>query len=72
MFFINEKLKVTTFELSENSATVAWVWLRIKMETKKIANLLGDSDGESSNFATKNGMLSMIKITNYGEGNENG
>ena len=34
------------------------------METQKIVNLLGDSDNE------ENGMLSMIKITDYGEGNE--
>ena len=35
----------------------------MKMKTQKIANLLNDTDSDSSNFATKNGMLLMIKIT---------
>ena len=32
------------------------------METQKIVNLLNDTDNKSSKFATKNGMLLMIKI----------
>ena len=44
MFFINEKSEKTTFEFPQNVATVVWFWLRIKMETQKIANLLGDPD----------------------------
>ena len=35
----------------------------MKMKTQKIANLLNDTDSDSSNFATKNGMLLMIKMT---------
>ena len=63
MFFIIEKSKETTFEFSQNAVTFVWFWLRIKMETQKIANLLGDADDESSEFATKNGILSMTRIT---------
>ena len=33
------------------------------METQKIANLLFDTDNESSNLEQENGILSMIKIT---------
>ena len=33
------------------------------METQKITNLLDDPDNESSKLVTRNGMLSMIKIT---------
>ena len=46
-FFITEKSEETTFEFLQNAATVVWFWLRIKMETQKIANLLGDADSES-------------------------
>ena len=35
----------------------------IKMETKKIVNLLNDTDNESSNWATKNDMSLMINVT---------
>ena len=35
--------------------------LQIIMETQKIANLLGDVDNKSLKFATKKGMLLMIK-----------
>ena len=38
MFFIIEKSEETTFEFSQNTATVVWFWLRIKMETRNIAN----------------------------------
>ena len=79
MFFIIEKSEETTFEFSQNAVKVVWFWLRIKMETQKITNLLGDANNESSKFATRkwyvindqnnkdygegNGMLSIIKIT---------
>ena len=53
MFFIIEKSEETTFEFSQNAVTVVWFWLRIKMETQKIVNLLGDADNESSKFATR-------------------
>ena len=54
MFFIIEKSKETTFEFSQNSATVVvWFWLRIITETLKIANLLGNADNESSKFTTR-------------------
>ena len=33
------------------------------METKKIVNLLTDTDNESSNWATKNDMSLMINVT---------
>ena len=35
----------------------------IKMENKKIVNLLNDTDNESSNWATKNDMSLMINVT---------
>ena len=44
MFFIIWKSQETTFEFSQNAATVVWFWLRIKMETQKIVNLLGNAD----------------------------
>ena len=44
MFFIIWKSQETTFEFSQNTATVVWFWLRIKMETQKIVNLLGNAD----------------------------
>ena len=53
MFFIIEKSEETTFEFSQNAATVVWFWLRIKMETQKIVNLLVDAYNESSKFATR-------------------
>ena len=53
MFFIIEKLEKTTFEFSQNAATVVWFWICIKLETQKIVNLLGDANNESSIFATR-------------------
>ena len=44
MFFIIEKPEETTFEFSQNAVTLVWFWLRIKTETQKTANLLGDAD----------------------------
>ena len=52
MFFITEKSEKKTFEFSQNALTVVWFWLHIKMETQKIANLLGDAD-DFSKFVTK-------------------
>ena len=72
MFFIIEKSEETTFELSQNVATVVWFWLRIKMETQKIVNLLGDANNESSKFATRKWyVINDQNNTDYGKGNEN-
>ena len=71
MFLITEKSEETTFEFSKTAAIVAWFWLRIKMETPKIVNLLGDADNESSRFATRKWyVLNDQNNTGYGEGNE--
>ena len=60
------------FEFSQNAATVVWFWLRIKMETQKMAKLLGDADNESSKFATKKWyVINNQNNTNYGKGDEN-
>ena len=72
MFFIIEKSEETTIEFSQNTATVVWFWLRIKMETQKIANLLVDVDSEFSKFATRKWhVINDQNNTNYGEGNKN-
>ena len=72
MFFIIEKSEETTFEFSQNAATVVWFWLRIKMETQKIVNLLGDTNNESSKFATRKWyVINDQDNTDYGEGNGN-
>ena len=43
------------------------------METRKIVNLLGDADNESSKFATRKWhVINDQNYTDYGEGNENG
>ena len=71
MFFIIEKSEETTFELSQNAATVVWFWLRLKMGTQKIENLLGGADNESSKFATRKWyVINDQNNTDYGEGNE--
>ena len=62
MLFIIEKSEETSFEFSQNVAIVVWFRLRIKMETQKIVNILGDANNQSSNLQQENGMLSMIKI----------
>ena len=49
MFFIIKKSEKTTFNFSQNSATIIKM-----METQKIVNLLNGSDNENSKFATKN------------------
>ena len=71
MSFIIEKSEETAFEFSQNGVTVVWFWLYIKMETQKIANLLGDADDESSKFATRKWyVINNQNKTDYGEGNE--
>ena len=40
------------------------------METETIVNLLGVANMNLQNLQQENYMLSMIKITDYGEGNE--
>ena len=73
MFFIIEKSEEITFEFSQNAATVVWFWLRLKMETQKIENLLGGADNESSKFATRKWyVINDQNNTDYGEGNEDG
>ena len=73
MSFITEKSEETTFEFSQNAATVVWLRLNTKMETQNIANLLGDADNESSKFATRKWyVITVIKTTDCGKGNENG
>ena len=70
-FFIIQKSEEITFEFSQNAATVVWFWLRIKMETRKIVNLLDDADNESSKFATwKWYVINDQNNTDYGERNE--
>ena len=72
MFFIIEKSEETTFEFTQNTVTVAWFWLCIKMETQKIENLLGDADSESWKFATRKWYaISDQNNKDYGEVNEN-
>ena len=72
MFFIIEKSEETTFEFTQNTVTVAWFWLCIKMETQKIENLLGDADSESWKFATRKWyVISDQNNKDYGEVNEN-
>ena len=72
MFFIIEKSEETTFEFSQNAATVLWSLIHIIMETQKIADWLGDADNESSKFATRKWyVINDQSNTNYGEGNEN-
>ena len=53
MFYIIEKFEETTFEFTQNAATVVYFWPCIKMETQKTVNLLSDADNESSKFATR-------------------
>ena len=73
MFFIIEKSEETTFDFSQNAATVVWFWLPIKMETQKVANLLGNADSETSEFATRKWyVINDQNNTNYGEENEDG
>ena len=43
------------------------------METQKVANLLGNADNESLNFATRKWyVINDQNNTDYGDGNENG
>ena len=71
MFFIIQKSEEITFEFSQNTATVVWFWLCIKMETRKIVNLLDDADNESSKFATRKWyVINDQNNTDYGEWHE--
>ena len=71
MFFIIEKSEETTFILLQNAATVVRFWLRIKMETQKIANLLHNTDYESWKHATiKWYVINDQNNTDYGEENK--
>ena len=73
LFFITEKSEETTFEFSQNAVTVVWFWLRIKMETQKIVNLLGDANNESSKFATRKWyVINDESNTDYGEEDKDG
>ena len=70
MLFIIEKSEETTFGFSQNAATLVWFWPCMKMETQKIANLLDDTDNESSKFATRKWyVIKDQNNTDYGEGN---
>ena len=69
--FSFEKSEETTFEFSQNVATVVWFWPCIKMETQKIVNLFGDADNESSKFATRKWyVINDQNNTDYSEGNK--
>ena len=71
MFFIIEESEETIFEFSQNVVTVVLFWLRKKMETRKIANFLGDADNASSKLATRKWyVINDQGNTGYGEGNE--
>ena len=71
VFFIIEKSEKTNFEFSQNTATIVWFWLRMKMKTQKIGNLPRDADNESSKFATRKWyVINDQNNTDYGEGNE--
>ena len=73
MFFINKESEETTSEFVQNSASIVWFWSCIKIETQKIVNLLGDTDNQSSKFATiKWDVANDQSNTEYGEGDENG
>ena len=71
MFFIIEKSEEATFEFWQNAVTVVWFWVRLKMETQKIVNLLGDAYNESSKFAAiKWYVINDQNNKDYGDGNE--
>ena len=71
VFFIIEKSEKTNFEFSQNTATIVWFWLRMKMKTQKIGNLPRDADNESSKFATRKWyVINDQNNTDYSEGNE--
>ena len=74
MFFTIEKSEERTSEFSQNSATIASVFLlHMILETRKIANLLGDEGNESLKFATRKWyVINDQNKTDYGEENENG
>ena len=51
MFFIIEKKEETTFDFSKKFCSCCLIC--IKMETRKIANLLNDPDNKHSKFSTR-------------------
>ena len=70
MFFIIEKKEETTFDFSQKFCSCCLA--RTKMETKKIVNLLNDSDNESSKFATRKWYdIDDQNNGQYGTGNYN-
>ena len=70
MFFINENPEETTSEVLQNVARVVSLWLRIKLKTQKIDNLLGDADNDSSKFTTRKWyLINAQNNTDYGERN---
>ena len=73
IFLVIENSEEATLEFSQNAATIVWFLLCIKMETQKIANVLGDADNEWSKFTTRKCyVINDQNNTNYDEGNENG
>ena len=74
MFFITEKSGETTFEFSQNSATIVSDFtLHIIMQTQKITNLLGnaDNDNESLKFATRKWyVINDQNNADYGDGDK--
>ena len=71
--FLIKKSERTTFEFSKNASTVFLFWLRIIMETEKIANLLRDEGNESLKFVTRKWcVINDQNKTDYGEGKEHG
>ena len=58
MFLISEKKEETTSDFSQ---ILELCLICIKMETRKIVNLLNGSDNESSNSQQENGKLLMTK-----------
>ena len=70
MFFIIDKKEETTFNFSQKFCDCFLVC--IKMKIQKIANLLNDSDNESSRFETSKWyIINDQNNGQYGEGNEN-
>ena len=71
MSFIIEKSKERNFEFSQNPETVVCFWLRIKMETQMILNLLSDASNEFPKFSTRKWyVINDQNNTDNGEGNE--
>ena len=73
VFFIIEKSEETTFEFSQNSATIVLsFFVTYNNGNIKITNLLGNADSESSKFATRKWyVINDQNNTDYGNGDEN-